>query len=144
MTNADITRWFAIVLGAVLVLVGLLGFINNPIAGDPATNPGVLFPTGTVHNIVHLLTGAAALYVGLGMRAEQRPMGLIVLGAAYAGVLVLTLVSPNLFGLLGDNRYNVNAADHVLHALLAAASIGVGLWARTAETTTRRTGRRTT
>jgi hypothetical protein len=128
MTTADTTKWFAAILGAVLVLVGLLGFIGNPIVGEPGSNP--LFVTGTVHNIVHLLTGAAALYIAFGMSAAQRPMGLIGLGVAYGAVLVLTLVSGNLFGLLGNDAYKVNTMDHVLHAVLAAASIAVGYWAR--------------
>jgi hypothetical protein len=131
MTTADTTKWVAAAVGAVLVLVGLIGFVDNPIAADPATNPGVVFPTGPIHNIVHLLTGGAALFVAFGLGAEQRPMGLIALGAAYAGVLVITLISPNLFGILGDQRYNVNFADHILHFALAAATIGVGWWAHT-------------
>ena len=140
MTNADTTKWFAAAVGVVLVLVGLLGFIGNPIVGEPQNNP--LFVTGTIHNIVHLLTGAAALYVAFGMSADQRPMGLIGLGVAYAAVLVLTIVSPNLFGLLGDNRYNVNTLDHALHAVLAIASIAVGWWSRGMMATTTDAGSR--
>jgi hypothetical protein len=137
MTTADITKYFAAVLGVVLVLVGLLGFIGNPIVGEPGSNP--LFVTGTVHNIVHLLTGAAALYIAFGVSAAQRPTALIALGVAYGAILVLTLVSGNLFGLLGNDAYKVNTMDHVLHALLAIASIGVGIWARGATDTGRRT-----
>ena len=40
------------------------------------------------------------------------------------------LISPNLFGILGDARYNVNVFDHVLHAGLAVISIGVWYLAR--------------
>jgi hypothetical protein len=137
MTTADTTKYFAALLGVVLIAVGLLGFIGNPIVGEPQNNP--LFVTGTMHNLVHLLTGAAALYIAFGLTAAQRPVGLIVLGVAYGGVLVLTLLSGNLFGLLGNDAYKVNTMDHVLHALLAVASIGVGIWARGASDTNRRT-----
>ena len=137
MTTADTTKYFAALIGAVLVLVGLLGFIGNPIVGEPASNP--LFVTGTVHNIVHLLTGAAALYIAFGVSAAQRPTALIVLGVVYGAVLVLTLVSGNLFGILGTDAYKVNTFDHLLHALLAVASIGVGLWARGQKSETIRT-----
>ena len=36
MSNQEVARWFAIATGVVLVLIGLLGFINNPIVGDPS------------------------------------------------------------------------------------------------------------
>jgi hypothetical protein len=129
VTKQEVVRWYAIAVGVVLVLVGLLGFVNNPIVGEP----GALFVTGTVHNIVHLVTGAIALYIGFGLRGDTQVNALIGFGILYLIVLVGTLVSPNLFGILGDNRYNVSTFDHVLHLVLAVAAIGVGWWARTPE-----------
>jgi hypothetical protein len=132
LSKYETARWFALASGAVLVLIGLLGFINNPIVGDPSPpNPSQpLFVTGVIHNIVHLVTGAVALYIGYALRGDALASGLIGFGALYAVVLVATLLSPNLFGLLGDNRYNVNTLDHVLHLALAVLSIGIGWWAR--------------
>lgn len=132
MSNQEVARWFALASGAVLVLVGLLGFISNPIVGDPSppASSSPLFVTGTVHNILHLVTGAIALYIGYALRGDALAQGLIGFGVLYAVVLVATLLSPNLFGLLGDNRYNVNTLDHVLHLALAVLSIGIGWWAR--------------
>ena len=125
------------VFGWTFIVVGVAGCAATGMSMDPnvETAPRLLgmFPVNVVHNIVHLLTGAAALFVAFGLNAEQRPMGLIGLGVAYAGVVLLTLVSPNLFGILGDQRYNVNVADHALHLAIAAASIAVGWWARTPE-----------
>jgi hypothetical protein len=129
MTAADTAKWYAIVVGVVLILVGLLGFINNPIVGEPTATSTPLFVTGTVHNIVHLATGALALFIGYGMTGLNRANGLIAFGVMYALVLVLTLVDPDLFGIL---NYGVNTLDHALHAVLAVASIGVGWWARNA------------
>ena len=128
MSNQEVAKWYAAAVGAVLVLVGLLGFISNPIVGEPANNP--LFVTGTIHNVVHLVTGALALYIAFGLRGDQQATGLIGFGVLYVVVLLGTLVSPNLFGLLGPAQYNVNTMDHVLHLVLAVASIGIGWWAR--------------
>jgi hypothetical protein len=125
MGASDTARWYAIVVGVVLVLVGLLGFISNPIVGDPQNNP--LFVTGMVHNLVHIVTGALALYIGYGLTGVNRANGLIGFGVLYAVILVLTLVDPDMFGLL---NYPVNTMDHVLHAVLAVASLGIGWWAR--------------
>ena len=43
--------------GAVFLLIGIVGFVNNPIFG--------LFEVDTMHNIVHLLSGVAGLYLSL-------------------------------------------------------------------------------
>ena len=128
MTPSDTAKWYAIVVGVVLVLIGLLGFISNPIVGEPTAGNTPLFVTGMVHNLVHLATGALALFIGYGMTGLNRANGLIAFGVLYALILVLTLVSSNLFGIL---NYGVNTLDHALHAVVAVASIGVGWWART-------------
>jgi hypothetical protein len=126
--DMGLAKMYAALIGVVLVLVGLLGFVSNPIVGDPSSNP--LFVTGTVHNLVHLLTGALALYVAFGLRGEQQVWGVIGIGVLYAAVFVLLLISPNLFGILGGDAYKVNIADHVLHLGLAVASLGVGWYVR--------------
>ena len=88
---------YAALIGIVLVAVGLLGFISNPLVGD--TN--AIFVTGPVHNFVHLATGLLALGVAFGLRGEQQAMGVIGIGLLYLVVFVLLLVSPTLFGILG-------------------------------------------
>ena len=123
MNSQEVAKWLAAAIGGVLVLVGLLGFIENPIVGRPEWEP--IFVAGTVHNVVHIITGAAALFVAFGLAGIQRAYGLIALGAAYGGVLLLTLISQDMFGML---EHPVNMADHLLHIALAAAPIAVGLW----------------
>lgn len=126
-TFSNYAKWYAAAVGAVLVVVGLLGFVDNPLVGDPANNP--LFVTGMVHNLVHIATGALALYIAFGLDGVMRATWLVGFGVLYAAVLLLTLVSPQLFGLL---EHPVNAADHVLHLLLAVGSIAIGWYARNA------------
>jgi hypothetical protein len=124
----SLAKGYAALVGVVLVVIGLLGFIGNPIVGDPANNP--LFVTGTIHNIVHLATGLLALYIAYMLTGLNQANALIGFGALYIVILVLTFVSPNLFGILGNASYNVNMPDHLLHAALGVASIAVGYMAR--------------
>jgi len=124
VNSHEVAKWTAAAIGAVLVLVGLIGFIENPIVGEPDWNP--IFVAGLPHNLVHIVTGAAALFIAFGLSGLRRAYGLIAFGAAYALVLVLTFVSPDLFGLF---EYEVNMADHVLHLGLAVIPIAVGYWA---------------
>ena len=121
----EMAKWFAAALGVILVAVGLLGFVDNPIASGPQNDP--IFVTGFMHNIVHIATGLLALVIAFGMSGAARANALIGFGALYGLVLVGTLVSPDLFGIL---EHPVNAADHVLHVLLTAAPILVGWLAR--------------
>jgi hypothetical protein len=132
MTSSDTAKWFAVVLGVVLLLVGLLGFIDNPIVGAPTNGNQPLFVTDTVHNIIHIVSGLFLLYAAYGLTGAARGNALIAFGVVYALVLVLTLVDPNAFGLL---QYPVNALDHGLHVVLAVASIAVGWMARNDDTT---------
>jgi hypothetical protein len=118
-----------VVVGAVLIGAGLLGFIDNPIVGEKANDP--LFVTGPVHNVVHLATGALAIYIAFGLAGEAQANGIIGFGVLYLLILVLTIISPNLFGILGSSPdHDVNPLDHGLHLVVGVASIGVGWLAR--------------
>ena len=116
-------RAYAALVGIVLVAVGLLGFISNPIVGDG----NALFLTGTVHNIVHLATGALALAIAFILPANQQVNGVIGFGVLYLVVFIALLISPTLFGLLS---YPVNVADQLLHIGLAVISFLVAWMAR--------------
>lgn len=116
------------VFGIVLLLVGVLGFIPNPIVGDPAPSEaggdGALFGTNLTHNLVHVLTGLAALAVGFGVDSPHHSRTFnVVVGTVYAIVALLG------FGLtdLMEDLIAVTAADNVLHVALAVVLVGVGL-----------------
>lgn len=122
-----LTRAWMGFIGITLLAVGLLGFIGNPIVGDPGNNP--IFITGTNHNIVHLLTGALALYVAFGLTGARQASGTIGFGVLYLIVFVALIVSPDLFGLL----HKVSVADHILHLGVGAVSVAIGFMARGSE-----------
>ncbi len=105
----------AMTLGVVFIVVGLLGFVNDPILG--------LFEVDAVHNIIHLVTGIAAVAMAAKGEAMAKKWAQ-VFGVIYALVAVLGLVvggSGKLLGLI-----EVNTADHVLHVVLALVILYVG------------------
>lgn len=130
MTNLELARWYAALLGLLLVVAGLAGFADNPIVGRP-DEAAPVFHTGAAHSILLVVAGGIALFVAFGLSGAGLANGLILLGAAFIGLLALTVVSPHLFGLFD---VEVNPADHVLHAGLAVVSLAVGWLARSRRT----------
>ena len=109
---ADVQKTYAMVIGAVLVLVGLLGFFSNPILG--------LFGVNAAQNVLHLVGGALGLWLaskGSG-KAYNQWLGIIA-----AVVAVLGFV-PGAKDLL-TSIFNINMAITYLHAGIAAVSLGV-------------------
>jgi hypothetical protein len=121
----------ATVVGAVFLLVGILGFIPGittdydqmSFAGrDSGAMLLGLFMVSILHNIVHLVFGVAGL--ALGRRLEGARSYLIVGGVVY---LVLWL-----YGLVIDhhsagNFVPVNNADNWLHLLLGLGMVVLGI-----------------
>ena len=58
------TKTAALVIGVIFILVGLLGFVENPVIG---TSENAIFHADTVHNMVHIISGA--LFVLIAMAA---------------------------------------------------------------------------
>lgn len=124
MRNDSLARGWITIAGISLVAAGLLGFIDNPLVGS---QPGALFLTGTVHNLVHVVTGLLALYIAFGLKGEMQANAVIGFGILYAVIFVVVVLSNNLFGLF---QYPANAGDHFLHGALAVVSLAVGWMAR--------------
>jgi uncharacterized membrane protein HdeD (DUF308 family) len=131
--NSALAQSWMALAGIVLVAVGLLGFIDNPIVGSSAN---ALLTTDTLHNVVHLVSGALALYIAFGLRGDSQANATLGFGVLYAVIFVAVLVSPDLFGLFS---VPANAPLHVIHAALAVVSLAVGYMARDRVRTTSRT-----
>lgn len=118
-------RIVATIFGAVYLLVGLLGFAVTGGIGFFATEGGLLlgvFAVNPLHNVAHLLIGAALLIAGL-VSARAAKVTNAVVGAAY---LLLGIVGF----FIADTAANIlalNTADHFLHLASALVLIGVGL-----------------
>lgn len=128
LRNDNLAQYWITLVGVVLLAVGLLGFSNNALVGGV----DAVFPTGNVHNVVHVLTGLIALYVAFIAKGATQINGIIGFGVLYVVIFVACLISPNLFGLFD---ISVNLADHLLHAGVAVVSLGLGYMARNAAMT---------
>lgn len=123
MNAQTAARNWSLIAGAVLVLVGILGFVPNPIVGGR----DALATTDGVHNIVHIVTGLLALVIYMTAAPASRPGALIGFGILYAVIFVAVLISPNLFGLFA---IPANAMLHAIHFTLAVVSLWLGYSAR--------------
>ena len=117
-------RLLGTIFGAVYLLVGLLGFAVTGGIGFLATKGGLLlgiFEVNPLHNIAHLLIGAALLIAGLSSVAAAKGVNTTV-GAVYLllGIVGFFLVGTNL------NILALNTADHFLHLASAIVLLGVG------------------
>jgi hypothetical protein len=119
----NVKAW-ATLAGIVLVAVGLLGFISNPLVGSA---DGALIPTDTLHNIVHLGTGVLALGIAFATSGKTQVDAMFGFGILYVVIFLAVVVSPTLFGLFS---VPANVVLHVIHAALAAVSLGVAYMAR--------------
>jgi uncharacterized membrane protein len=116
-------RTWSLIAGSVLVLVGLLGFVPNPIVGGR----DALATTDGAHNMVHIVTGLIALAIYFMVPRASRAGALIGFGVLYAVIFLAVLASPDLFGLFA---VPANATLHVIHLTLAVVSLWLGYSAR--------------
>jgi hypothetical protein len=130
-STRSLIRTAALAVAATFLLVGVLGFIpgittdygSMTFAGHHSDAKLLgLFEVSVLHNIVHLLFGAAGL--ALARTASGARMYLVGGGAVY---LVLWL-----YGLVIDkdsaaNFVPVNNADNWLHFVLGAGMIALGV-----------------
>lgn len=115
----SVNRLVGYILGAVYLLVGVLGlFVANTFADpdDPGRLLGI-FRINHLHNIVHLAVGALLVYGATRGTEMARRVNTLV-GAVYGvvGVIGLFLASPT----VGANILSLNQADNVLHLASAA------------------------
>ncbi len=127
--NTMVKAWAA-TAGVVLVATGLLGFLGTSLVGSA---PGALVPTDSLHNIVHLGTGALALVIAFALHGRQQVDALLGFGILYVVIFLAVLISPTLFGLF---TVPANGVIHLIHAAVAIVSLGVAMMARNAEPAT--------
>jgi hypothetical protein len=126
MQGKTLAQVWALTLGAVLVVVGLVGFLVEPsfAVGDSAQRGTlILFDINGWHNVVHLLSGV----VGLAMAGTAARARLYSIGYGIVYVLVTILGFAVGDGGLLLSLIPINTADNVLHLAVALTGIGVGL-----------------
>lgn len=115
---SNIAKLYAQVLGAVLTLVGILGFVS-PLA--PNGNLLGIFAIDPLHNVIHLLSGVVGLAAATAASGRYARLYAGVFGAVYGLVTVVGFIQgTTVLGLI-----NVNLADNLLHLAITAASLGV-------------------
>jgi len=114
-------KTMAWVVGMVFVLLGILGFIPNPIVGMEG-----VFMTNAAHNIIHLVSGIYLIIAAMqSIRAAK--MAFKVVGIVYLLVTILgflTIGASGMGSLLG--LVSMNAADNYLHLVLTAVFLALG------------------
>ncbi|TFD83359.1 DUF4383 domain-containing protein [Cryobacterium fucosi] len=118
-------RLVATVFGAVYLLVGLLGFAVTGGISFFATEGGLLlglFAVNPLHNVAHLLIGAALLIAGLASVPAAKAVNTTI-GAVYLllGIVGFFIASTAL------NILALNTPDHFLHLASAIVLLGAGL-----------------
>jgi hypothetical protein len=124
-----LAQLFCIVTGAVLVLVGILGFFSDAGFEAGSNVQGDTFLGLEVngwHNIVHIASGAFLLLMA--GTAATAATGALVFGLVYLVVTIWGFIDDTVLWLVP-----VNAADNVLHLILALAALAVWAAARSME-----------
>lgn len=119
------------ILGIVFLLVGIVGFVAPGVGG---------FHLSTAHNLIHIVSGALALYFGLAGTLSAARLFCIVFGVVYgllgiAGFLLGAPGTPSMPGMAADGRLfkvlpgmlELGTSDHTFHVLLAIVFIAGGL-----------------
>ena len=123
------TRNAAVVIGVVFILVGLLGFVPNPIIGE---SDNAIFHADTVHNMVHIISGILFLLVAFAAQGFAATF-LKIFGIVYLLLGILGLINIGTEGmtrLLGF--LHVNGPDNILHIGLGILILAAGFLRRPA------------
>ena len=124
----SLAQWFCLIVGATLVVVGLLGFLaeakfDTAIGGDPGQLDGgdvLIFEVNGWHNVVHIASGMFLLVFAA--RHAAAKTAALAFGVIYAVVTVIGLIDgKDILGVLP-----IDKEDNVLHALLTVSALLVG------------------
>ena len=126
------TRYFALILGIVYVVIGLMGFVPAFLTPPPATAPEVtvdtlygyllgIFPVNILHTLVHLVVGVWGV---LAYRSFSASRTFAQVVAVVFGLLTIMGLIPGLsttFGLVP-----LHGADIALHAVTTLLAVYFG------------------
>ena len=107
------------ILGIVFILVGIVGFVAPTLLGAHLS---------PLHNIVHLVSGAIALYFGFAGSLGGAKMFCIIFGLVYAllGVCGFLLGSGPDHMLALMDKLHLGTMDHIIHILLGLIFLAGG------------------
>jgi hypothetical protein len=111
------------ILGVVFLLVGVIGFAAPNLLGAHLT---------PAHNVVHIVSGAIALYFGFAGTLSGAKAFCLVFGVVYLALGILGLA----LGTGADRMWNVagllhlGTSDHGIHVLLGVIFLAGGLFTK--------------
>ena len=116
----DMTKNILTIVGGLLVLVGILGFGVQSLFG---------MHLGPVHNVIHLASGALALYFGLKGTLSAARIFSLVFGGVYAVLGLIGLSASDASGswTLIPHQLVLGTVDHFVHVALGALLLFAGL-----------------
>lgn len=110
---SSIAKTVTWILGIAFVVMGVLGFVSNPVLG--------LFDVDTVLGGIHMLSGILAIVAAISGESYAR-LYLIVFGFVYGVIAIIGFITPGtILGL-----FSVNEADNYLHTALAIIMLSAG------------------
>jgi len=111
------------ILGVIFLLVGIAGFVASGLMGFHLTVP---------HNLVHLLSGAIALYLGFSGSLSAAKTFCLVFGVVYLGLGILGMVfgDPAMDRMWHVGPLDLAIRDHGLHILLGVVFLAGGLFTK--------------
>jgi len=116
-----VARTICRIFGVAFVLAGLGGFAMPHLLG---------FHLTPIHNVVHLATGALALYLGFAGSAGAVRTFCLVFGAVYLALGVLGFVAPGVVAaVIGHQHVDAGELmpDNVFHAVVGALFLLAGI-----------------
>lgn len=110
------------ILGVVFLLVGVIGFAAPNLLGAHLTPP---------HNVVHIVSGAIALYLGFAGSLSAAKTFALVFGVVYLALGILGMA----MGAGAERMWMVGPlhfgnADHGIHILLGVVFLAGGLFTK--------------
>lgn len=128
----------ATIVGVVFILVGLVGFFAHGLLGAHLS---------TAHNLVHLISGAAALYFGTKGSLSAARTFCLIFGAVYGLLGLVGFIAgkpgtPGISGMEGmgqDSRLfqvipgilELGTMDHIIHILIGLLFLAGAFLTRT-------------
>ena len=111
------------ILGVVFLLVGVAGFAAPNLLGAHLSTP---------HNLVHIVSGAIALYLGFAGTLSAAKIFCLVFGVVYLALAVLGIA----FGEGADRMWmpiaqlHFGQVDHFIHGILGLVFLAGGLFTK--------------
>lgn len=110
-------KTYAVVVGAVLLLVGICGFLTPSMLG---------MQFGKLHNSVHILSGLIGLYCGLASGGKNAGAYAKIFGAAYTVIALAGFAGWNGALPIGNMSLHLSLAYNAVHAVVGVAGLAAG------------------